>query len=222
MKRKTISISPQDVIENDITIIKAQLGTVKNFSPPEKIVARCKWGYPQVTFVQNSKKKKEFIPGTLFWLTCPRVRDLISHIESEGFTQELQEEINDDKPLKSEILKSNDDFTKWVHENYLTNDEQFALWISANREKDIKKAVQVRFHNGGVSVPESIKCLHAHSSAYLGGVKDEVAKRAFEQVQKREKIQGDIEDLHLLDCPSNCIKCQSYDPEFKEEIKEKL
>lgn len=218
MKRK----QSFDIQEEDITILKQQLSHVKTFIEPKKIISRCKYGYPRVSFLMNTKKK-EFIPGTLLWLTCPRVSHFISQIEEKKYTQELQEDIdeNEKSTLKTDLLKSNDEFKKWVFENDLLTKEEFSKWISSNKSTELDKAVQNRFHNTGVSVDTSIKCLHAHTAVYLSGIEDEVGKLAVKKVIETNKIVGDIEDLNVLDCPKDCVQCEKFTKDPKELEKKK-
>jgi len=153
---------------------------------PKKILSRCKWGYPRVTFLLTSKKK-EYLPGTLLWLTCPRASHFISKIEEKKYTQELQKEVDsENSDLRGELLKSNDIFTKWIFDQDLLTKEEYSKWISSNKEKDIEKAVQNRFHNTGVSVKDSIKCLHAHTAVYLSGIEDKIGQLAVKK-SKRNK-----------------------------------
>lgn len=213
MKRK----QDFDIQQDDVTILKQQLSHVKTFIEPKKIISRCKWGYPRVTFLMDSKKKS-FVPGTLLWLTCPRVSHFISKIEEKKYTQELQEEIdeNEESNLKDELLKSNDVFKQWVFDNDLLSKEDFSKWISSNKETDLEKAVQNRFHNTGVSVDTSIKCLHAHTAVYLSGIEDKVGKLAVQKVKETNNLVGDIEDLSILDCPEDCVQCGKFTKDPKE------
>jgi len=61
-------------------------------SKPQAILRRCKWGYPQVTFIkQTPQRQRSALPtpdmpqvtGTLLWLTCPRVFDLVGKVEHD-------------------------------------------------------------------------------------------------------------------------------------------
>jgi hypothetical protein len=74
--------------EKDMFILKKQLKKEK-LAKPHFVLKRCKWGYPQVTFTKSNKMKghdiyeesKDILPGTFVWLTCPRVRELVSRLE---------------------------------------------------------------------------------------------------------------------------------------------
>ena len=69
-------------------ILKQQLKKSK-IATPRYVLKRCRYGYPQVTFAKSSKMRghdkyeetKEVLPGTFVWLTCPRVKELVSRLE---------------------------------------------------------------------------------------------------------------------------------------------
>ena len=91
--------------DKDFAIILKQLGRKRTHtSMPDKILRRCKWGYPQVTLMKQSprkqrdtvtvRKKKQqehrepndeqqstLVNSTLVWLTCPRIRELVGFLE---------------------------------------------------------------------------------------------------------------------------------------------
>jgi hypothetical protein len=68
-----------EISEKDLKTLQFQLSHVRKYNEPEKVLARCKWGYPTVTFVLDTRGKKqkkeleeEMVSGTLVWMTCPR------------------------------------------------------------------------------------------------------------------------------------------------------
>ncbi|KAL0477208.1 trehalose-phosphate phosphatase D [Acrasis kona] len=156
---KSEQIENKDVTANDMVVLKKQLNK-KKMTEPRAILKRCKWGYPQVTFAlsanqkgNNSLKKKskptmEFVPGTLMWLTCPRIRDYVSKLEADistfnsirrhfGIvkdTDDSEEHVNVDNLVK--LHESFDNYNKWLieHENLLSY-EEFLLWVSANSHR---------------------------------------------------------------------------------------
>jgi hypothetical protein len=93
-----------EISEKDLKTLQFQLSHVRKYNEPEKVLARCKWGYPTVTFVLDTRGKKqkkeleeEMISGTLLWMTCPRYKEIISKLEEAKFTQELQKKIDNDE-----------------------------------------------------------------------------------------------------------------------------
>lgn len=233
---------PSVVTDKDFDMICKQLQkSKKKVVPPQKILRRCKWGYPQITFAYSSKQNGDFdkqmerqhVPGTLVWITCPRVRDLVSKIEITHLDQVrnvfgLIDEEGNASPAKhaeqgrKDLLQSHANYAEWLQNSHMLTDDEFYMWQTTRAKSKDANAVPhevVRYGNGGSSNPLFIKCLHAHTSALLAGSKDLVGKETFRLLKKTELKDNpdikegvtDMEDLHVLDCPSNCIRCKSYE-----------
>jgi hypothetical protein len=164
---KDEQISTRTVTKDDMVVLQKQLNK-KKMTEPRAVLKRCKWGYPQVTFALSTAQKgvnsahykkrakegvnyeQEFIPGTLMWLTCPRVRDYVSKLESDlptfnairrHFGIEKEEgsatvlEKADENDLV-DLRTSHENYNNWLIEHdELLSYEEFLLWVSANQHR---------------------------------------------------------------------------------------
>lgn len=206
---------PFAVTPQDLEVLKGQL--FKYFVPPKKIIRRCKWGYPQLTTImrtKNNSKDSMMIPATLIWLTCPRIHYMVDQLEEKKYIKELQQKVDTDENIKKQFLQSHQDYITWVKKNKILTEEQFVQWMTVNRvigKKTLPENFkQERFGNAGVGYPLSVKCLHAHTAAYLAGTNDIIGKMTVQKAVKEFGIVGDIEDLGILDCPKECVKCRKF------------
>lgn len=238
--KENLIIGLQETIplESDINIITHQLKK-ESLIPPEKILFRCKYGYPVVTLAGCAKKKQgEIVPGTLVWLTCPRRTQLVSHLEQSKFL----------KKLENEYIVNHSDDLKNSHENFRNflkkhiERERYVKWVSANTvvnpDTPDEEIPLKRFGNAGVSAEVSVKCMHAHVAGFTGGNDDPVARRGIQEVAnnyikdiediediyKKAKEEGDNSLRHIMDCPSNCVVCDAYPKEarYRRNRKRKL
>jgi len=97
----------EKVNPEDRKIIRKQLGRA-----PRGLVevsARCSYGYPVVIktepLIKNSDGDFEVFP-TLYWLTGPKRRKEVAKIESSGYIEKLEEELNSDRDLKKEYRRN--------------------------------------------------------------------------------------------------------------------
>jgi len=254
-----------EVSNDDAYALLHQIGNARTMNAPKKIISRCKYGYPTVTLVTNTEKgqkhtkvstaevnekeqskiekQQETLPGTLLWLTCPRIKNFISKLESVGFLSSLQEKLNKDPEFQAKVLKDNESYKNWLKGNIdvLLTAEMYVRWMSGNRQSDpslVESVKQTRYGNAGVTVALSIKCLHAHLATFLSGIPDEIGRIAYEKavIEFKDELEismsttdGDkinvknnekkleIEDLHLLDCLPSCVKCKIAVANIKRE-----
>jgi len=144
-------------VPNDLLIIEQQLGR-----PPRgllNIEVRCPWGYPAVIRVAPLLDNAEPFP-TLFWLTCPIVREQLSRLEERGVIKTLEDEIARDPELQRLYRE---DHRRYAHERFslLSTHEKKLLedrgWLEALRDRGI----------AGIADFRTVKCLHAHYAHHL-------------------------------------------------------
>eukprot|EP00817_Percolomonadidae_sp_ATCC50343_P000968 CAMPEP_0117423744 /NCGR_PEP_ID=MMETSP0758-20121206/4298_1 /TAXON_ID=63605 /ORGANISM="Percolomonas cosmopolitus, Strain AE-1 (ATCC 50343)" /LENGTH=306 /DNA_ID=CAMNT_0005207099 /DNA_START=89 /DNA_END=1009 /DNA_ORIENTATION=+ len=173
------------------------------------------------------KKRQSFIPvpGTMVWLTCPKVRLAIDKVEENGALNVLRQ-IYDKEP--KELYDSHDAYANFLRKE-MNDDQLFVQWKSANQVLDKSKIEEIpyqRYGNAGQRIQHSLKCLHAHVADFLGGCyEDKTAQRGWElanHLNEEGKVE-DIEDLceqklppiteaylSTLDCSEGCAKCDAY------------
>jgi hypothetical protein len=144
-------------MDRDRVIIEQQLGR-----PPRgllNIEVRCPWGYPAVIRVAPLLDNKELFP-TLFWLTCPILREQLSRLEEQGVIKTLEDEIARDPELQRLYCE---DHRRYAHErlSLLSPYEKKFLedrgWLEALTERGI----------AGIADFRTVKCLHAHYAHHL-------------------------------------------------------
>jgi hypothetical protein len=144
-------------VSNDLWIIEQQLGR-----PPRGLVnieVRCPWGYPAVIRVAPLLDNEEPFP-TLFWLTCPILREQLSRLEERGVIGQLEEEIAHNSELRERYAE---DHRRYAHERFslLSPHEKKLLeergWLEVLRDRGI----------AGITDLRTVKCLHAQYAHHL-------------------------------------------------------
>ena len=179
----------EKVNPEDREIISKQLGRA-----PRGLVevsARCSYGYPVVIktepLIKNSDGDFEVFP-TLYWLTGPKRRKEVAKIESSGYIEQLEKELNSDRDLKKEYRRN--------EENYL--DQQGEL-LTREDEEFLKRKGALEALNrgiGGIESDEHIKCLHLHLAHQIAD----------------ENVIGALlqERFSFDDCPQDDVVCSQF------------
>jgi hypothetical protein len=144
-------------VSNDLWIIEQQLGR-----PPRGLVnieVRCPWEYPAVIRVAPLLDNEEPFP-TLFWLTCPILREQLSRLEERGVIGQIEEEIAHSSELRERYAE---DHRHYAQErlSLLSPEENKLLeergWLKVLRDRGI----------AGIADLRTVKCLHAHYAHHL-------------------------------------------------------
>lgn len=148
------------ISERELRAVERQLGR-----PPRGVVAierRCRWGYPQVIKVYPLLRhggRWEVFP-TLFWLTCPTLREQLSQLEHRGYIEELERLLAEDDRLREEYHRN--------HHDYIA--ERWAALTEGDRrfveEQGLAPVLKER-GIGGLSDWSKVKCLHLHYAHHL-------------------------------------------------------
>lgn len=147
-------------MDRDRTIIEWQLGR-----PPRGLVnieVRCPWGYPAVVRVAPLLRDNNEIEPfpTLFWLTCPILREQLSRLEEHGVIAQLEAEIARNPELRERYFE---DHRRYAQERFslLSPEEREFLkeqgWLEALRDRGI----------AGIADLRTVKCLHAQYAYHL-------------------------------------------------------
>lgn len=154
------------IADKEMEIITKQIGRT-----PENaidIVRYCAYGFPVVIKSFPILNEKPF--PTLYWLTCPFLREKISKMESVGWI----------KKYESIMTKSDEFFNLQIkaHEmarKYLTD-------ILPNDD------LKVRFLGGmgGIRDYNYVKCIHMHVAYHLGGIENPVGRSTLSLIESTE------------------------------------
>ncbi|MCD6363821.1 MAG: DUF501 domain-containing protein [Synergistetes bacterium] len=177
----------------DLEIVRYQLK--RKISGFLGVAKRCRWGYPQVIKCFPMLGGKPF--PTLYWLTCPFLREGISVLESLGKIEDFHNLVLSDLELRRAL--------KLAHKRYA--EERFSLL-----GKGIKRYLSEKWPSyiqviresgiGGVGKPNGIKCLHAHFAYWLAGGETPIGKLV-------EKCLGNLECLDSPKCAMIEFRLQS-------------
>lgn len=174
-------------MDRDRAIIEQQLGR-----PPRGLLnveVRCPWGYPAVIRVAPLLKENNEIEPfpTLFWLTCPILREQLSRLEEQGVIGQLEAKIAHDPDLQARYVE---DHRRYAQERFsLVSFTERALlerrgWLESLQDRGI----------AGIADFRTVKCLHAHYAHHLA--RGSVIGRWLE------------ERFRLVWCPAEDIRCE--------------
>lgn len=143
----------------------AELIEVQTERPTRGVVsvaARCLAGHPAVAqcypLIRRGGGVEPF--PTLYWLTCPRLRREISHIERDGAIGVIAAAIAGDAGLQQRL--------RMDHEDYVAR--RWATLIEPDKKlvEDMGLAEQFRRRGiGGMENWGAVKCLHLHFAHHL-------------------------------------------------------
>lgn len=178
-----------EVTEQDRRIIRKQLGR-----KPKGLIGiakRCRYGYPTVLVTKpliiHSDENYEVFP-TLYWLTCPRRNRKLADIESTGYIEKLEQELNSNKKLKSKYKKQELDYLK-TQKKLLSKEEQNFV-DNHELNQSLNRGI------GGIQNTEHIKCLHLHVAHNLA-TENCIGKMIMNR-------------FDLEDCPEEDVICEKF------------
>ena len=149
------------ISERDLQIIQRQLGREPRGTL--RIERRCHWGYPQVIKVYplllNGAGGACPFP-TLFWLTCPTLREQLSALEQRGYIKEIERLLAEDEQLQQEYHQNHRDYIaeRW---KALSAEDRALL-----EKRGLAPALMER-GIGGIADRNRVKCLHLHYAHHL-------------------------------------------------------
>lgn len=140
----------------------------------------CPFGYPAVIKVYPFFNKRVF--PTTYWLTCPFLNKNISRLEDSNWIDKLQNIINNNDELKSEL--------KSAHKNYAEQRMDMLDRKELEKIKKISDDILYTLKNsgvGGIKDKKGIKCLHTHVADYLVNNLNPVGRIVFNKVMWPDK-----------------------------------
>lgn len=144
------------------------------------IARRCRFGQPQalVTSALLETADPAAAPvvtpfPTLFWLTCPRVREAVGALENAGMIRQMRERLRVDEDFRREYAEANSDYAR---RRLAVLEEADPAWrdkVSVEMAKVITSAGV-----GGLVDPEGVKCIHMHVAHWLATANNPVGREA--------------------------------------------
>ncbi|NMB12323.1 MAG: DUF501 domain-containing protein [Firmicutes bacterium] len=145
----------------DLAKITSQLGR-----PPrgvERVARRCLAGHPQVIVtypIQWTREEPAIFP-TLYWLTCPALRQKVGSLETDGWIKRLQHRMEADINMAKQWEKAHDEYAR--QRVQLVPQAELVLL----REQYPAQAQVLEETGIGGARGRGIKCLHTNLAHYL-------------------------------------------------------
>jgi len=148
-EKKIVSLQLGRVLKNDFRIVKV-----------------CEWGFPQVIESSLIADGKPF--PTLFWLSCPFLKEEVSRLESAGMIAGFEKRVEEDEAFAAEYLGA--------HSRTALLKEKL---LEKSSVSDEQKRVIMERGIGGIRNPNKVKCLHLQLANFLGGVPNPVGREVW-------------------------------------------
>ena len=163
----------------DLEIVRKQIG--RNDITFLRVIRRCSYGFPVVIECYPEKDGKPF--PTLYWLTCPHLRQEVSRLEEKGWIKRFEKRIEDSTTMRERMEKA--------HEEIKNRRERLI------RDENLKRLLS-EVGSGGIRDFTKVKCLHLHLADYLAGVDNPIGEEIWMMLGMKECEGGRIcEELML-------------------------
>ena len=150
--------------KQDVDLIKKQLGNKNKDVSICGIWKRCRFGFPQIIFLNpiRKNKKEKFINyeaiSNITWLTCPYLNEKIHELEDLLYIKKIKALIEDNNNFKNMMQRAHADY-------YFTRNIIYNRYVDA----DLDQAQRFNLTEtgiGGIGDLNTIKCLHIHYCHY--------------------------------------------------------
>lgn len=174
----------EDNIE-EFKIVAGQLsGSAENVI---KVIKYCPTNYPMVILVHPFYNDKPF--PTIYWLSCPVIKEDIFKLEDTGYIEELKMKKNKIKDFRKELENAHNRYSKARIDILSKYELENAKEISEDLFNMLLKSGVA-----GIRDREGIKCLHGHFADYIITENNPVGR----EVAKK------------IDIPPNCNFCRRF------------
>ncbi len=136
------------------------------------VVKYCSYGFPMVIESFPILNGKPF--PTLYWLTCPFLRNEISKMESDGWIKRYEETIAKSSEFLNSQIKAHELAKKNVMD--LLQDDVLRMKFIGGM--------------GGTRNFKHVKCLHMHVAYHLGGIENPIGKSVLSKINRLECKNG--------------------------------
>lgn len=150
-------------------IVSLQLG--RELKNDFRVARVCEWGFPQVIESSLISYGKPF--PTLFWLSCPFLKEKVSRLESGGMITEFEKRIERDGVFADEYLKAHEETTlikkRILGRCTLSESQKLLLLVRGI---------------GGIRNLKMVKCLHLQLANFLGGVNNPIGREVWSLLER--------------------------------------
>lgn len=172
----------------DCEIVERQLERT-----PEGMVgasARCSFGAPTAVLcspiiAREGRKGDGNMPAepfpTLYWLTCPFLRERVGRLESGQAFMDIRKRIEEDSEFEEELRMAADEYRRLRKKLYEELPDELKGLIGERATKDLLVSGP-----GGVKNYRNIKCLHIHLANFISGMKDPIGEAAAKLISSIE------------------------------------
>lgn len=164
----------------DSEVAERQLGRA-----PEGMIkasARCSYGAPVALLCSpivartgrkaESESQAEPFP-TLFWLTCPYLKERVGRLEGGQAFLDIRKRIAEDVGFESKLKEAAEEYGRIRRKLYEELPGELKGLISEQATKDLLNSGP-----GGVKDYRNIKCLHIHLANFISGMDDPAGEEA--------------------------------------------
>lgn len=176
------------LFKGDILELNIIMGQLDNSAENViKVIKYCPTNYPMIILVHPFYNNKPF--PTIYWLSCPVIKEDISKIEDTGYIEVLKNKKNYSKEFQKKLDNAHRRYSK-ARVDLLDKNK---LKSAKQKSVDLFKMLQ---NSGvaGIREKEGVKCLHGHYADYIVTGNNPVGK----EVSKKVEI------------PPNCNFCKRY------------
>lgn len=115
---------------------------------------------------------------TLYWITHPKVKALISNLEKDGRGVTYEQRLESDDSVRSSMKLAHKEYAVERWEKILTDDDK--AWLTKRKWHPYVDDVDGR-GVAGSRHPSKVKCLHAHAAHYWSGNANNIFGKWVEQ-----------------------------------------
>jgi hypothetical protein len=139
------------------------------------VARRCRFGQPQALVTSALRESAAAIAPfpTLFWLTCPHIREAVGALENGGMIGRMREKLRRDEEFRTDYVNANRDY---AHRREAILEQLDSAW----REKVSADMAGVITHAGvgGLVNLEGVKCIHMHVAHWLATEDNPIGREA--------------------------------------------
>ncbi len=167
---KSRKLSPEKTQEIELEINQPGPGEIKVIAAQLdskvirvlRIIKRCPAGFPELLLLKPFSP--ELISPTIFWLSCPVLRERISRLEDRGLLEELTVRYQNQQDFACRLVNAHQAYAG-LRRNLLSPD---AREQAAEISQDLLDTL-LNSGVGGIKDRGGLKCLHAHFAHYYSG-----------------------------------------------------
>lgn len=167
------------------------------------VARRCRFGQPQVlvtsALLEAAGEGAGGVPATvtpfptLFWLTCPHIREAVGALENAGMISQMRERLTRDGEFRIEYTEASHDYARRREAILERLDPAWREKVSPEMARVITSA-----GIGGLVDHVGVKCIHMHVAHWLAAEGNPIGREAAAAICR--------EGRPCLECPNGrCV-----------------